>query len=180
MRLFAGVPISIENRERISRFTEKLRLSGCRAGWVRPDNLHFTLQFIGETPVAEQTQFRIALRAVQFRAFPVKIISAEIFPHEKPRILYLKIADPIPLARLAGDVSSVLRAAGFRSVDNRPFLAHLTLGRIRNSAEAATYEEKTLLGCHLEEKIDRFVLYESKLLPTGPEYNLLEQYECLS
>ena len=57
MRLFIGIPLPQEVRERLAG------LSGGLPGakWIAPDNLHLTLRFLGEVDGAQATDLDAAL-----------------------------------------------------------------------------------------------------------------------
>ncbi len=139
MRLFVAVHPGERFQRELSR-----RLDGWRArlplAWVRPDNLHVTLRFLGELPVASVPPLAAALReaAAGQPSFLLRPGGAGAFPHLRaPRVLFLHLESGGALERLAAAV----RAATDPCLpperrDDQPFRAHLTLARIREPLPA--------------------------------------------
>jgi 2'-5' RNA ligase len=77
------------------------------------------------------------------------------------------------LAALHRAVNDALRAVGFQP-ESRPFSPHLTLGRLREPADASFAR-----GVQFESPaftIDRLILFRSVLRPEGPEYSRLAEF----
>ncbi|MEI6500738.1 MAG: RNA 2',3'-cyclic phosphodiesterase, partial [Armatimonadota bacterium] len=51
LRLFFGLKLTDEVRPQVVELQGRLRGCGARVKWVEPENLHFTLRFLGEMPV---------------------------------------------------------------------------------------------------------------------------------
>ena len=58
MRLFVAIDIDEAIRQRIARFLEGVRGFAPEARWVRPDSMHLTLKFLGETDEATGERVR--------------------------------------------------------------------------------------------------------------------------
>jgi len=83
------------------------------------------------------------------------------------------------LAGLAGDIEQALEVIGFER-ESRPFSAHLTLARVRDSGVDRNLRQ--LLKNYTEVKIpqvsvDSVCLYKSQLTSDGPVYTLLRKIE---
>jgi len=101
---------------------EGLRRQGVRGTFTRPDNLHMTLAFIGETSQLKEIQ--AAVREVDVSPF-------EISPGGLGRfrdILWLGITGEQEMQRLANALRKSLTAHAI-AYDEKPFKAHITLVR---------------------------------------------------
>ena len=144
MRLFVAVDIDAVARGRIEAASNELRRvmerarSRARVGWVAPDRLHLTLQFVGE--VSEIAGAEVAARLgppFDQLAFALRFGSVGMFPPTgRPRVVWLG------LERGAGDLAS-LQAAVARRLEgvefrreSRPFSPHLTLARFKDGGVA--------------------------------------------
>jgi RNA 2',3'-cyclic 3'-phosphodiesterase len=179
MRLFVAAELDDAVRERAAAIQARLRRA-CEAdqrhtiSWVAPQNLHFTLQFIGgaEAGVARQVVEQLT---PPFDAPPVEVTVAGVGtfpPAGQPRVVWLGVADGgVSLAALAREVNGRLDAIGLPR-DDRLFRAHLTLGRVKGPTgsrfrEALAALRETAAGrC----RVDQVTLFESRLSPHGSTY----------
>ena len=179
MRLFIAVPIPESLKDRVGEILLPLRRTNADYKWVEPRNLHLTLAFLGETPEDRIPEIEAAIgKAVEGRgAFELAFGEFGAFDSlERPRVLWLGAREgSASLKEIAEGLLSALREGGLlpEKEKDRPFSAHLTLGRMRSPRDlhrlkAALKSPPSLegLGC----RVDRLVLYESKLSPRGPLY----------
>src|SRR5216684_4454630 len=61
MRLFVALEIPSAVRENLAELLKSLRSMSPQTRWVRPENLHVTLKFIGEVPETRLAAIRSAL-----------------------------------------------------------------------------------------------------------------------
>jgi len=179
MRLFTGVDLSEEIRERLERLLMHLR-PAAHLKWSPVYNLHLTLKFIGEWPEQKLPQLAEALRLVPARepiVAEVKGLGWYPNPHH-PRVFWVGVNAGEPLVALVRDVEAALVPLGIAKED-REFSAHLTLARIkdpvplqplRNSIAQLESLEFGSLG------IDRFYLYRSQPGSAGSIYTKLSEF----
>ena len=121
MRLFVAVEISPEVKASLQMAMDALRRQGT-GNFTRPENLHLTLAFIGET--ARVKAAVSAIQEVEAAAFSFTLSGIGRFGD-----LYWAGVAPSPaLAELEKQVSNLLQSQGF-SLENRLFRPHLTLCR---------------------------------------------------
>src|SRR5207248_1409265 len=99
--------------------------------WTRPEGIHLTLKFLGETDRVDQV-----IEALQgigpFEKFFVEVKGFGFFPDaRRPRVLWTGIEAPPALAELAGRVETAMEKLGFPP-EQRPFTPHLTLARFQS------------------------------------------------
>ncbi len=185
MRLFVALEIPAAVRDNLAALITELRelsakVADKRSRWVRQENLHVTLKFIGEVSPAKLEGIRDALSAIRSNA-PVEITIRGLgfFPDEQyPRVLWAGLDASANLPPLAGDIDGALETQGIER-ERRAFTPHLTLARI----EPPGLHEK--LRAAIQKNGARefgsfqareFHLIESKLKPSGAEYTTLASY----
>lgn len=170
MRLFAGWPLALEHKAVLETRITPLRAALPAASWARPEALHLTLLFLGETdpgrlPALIEGLDRLSGRA----AIPVEISGAGFFPDRKrPRIAWIGLEPSGPIR----DLATAVRAETGVVPDERLFHPHLTLARIRRSwgpGEVAQFVS-AFVGVKLEGILDRVVLFESRLSSAGAQH----------
>lgn len=145
MRLFLAVFPSLEAQElahaageAVRRGAEAAGVSARAVSWVKRENLHHTLRFIGE--VGEDGARRIEEAAFEAAkaepAFDAVLGAPGAFPSaRRARVLWLGLAEGSgALVRLAAMLERALARRGF-APEGRPFAPHLTLGRVRESGD---------------------------------------------
>jgi 2'-5' RNA ligase len=174
VRLFLAVFPPPEVQRAAAAVSDALRRPGDGVSWVKQDNLHFTLRFLGE--LGESGANRAAKAAEQaaskHRAFTATIGAAGAFPRPaKARVLWLGIeAGAAELEALARDLEAALRAIGFDRADHK-FTAHLTLGRVRERDQDWSERLAGVRAEPLSFAVDRIRLIESTLSPKGSRYD---------
>jgi 2'-5' RNA ligase len=180
MRLFVGLEIPSEVRENLAALLKSLRAVSPQTRWVRPENLHVTLKFIGEVPEAKLAGVRVALASVRSEQ-PVALDFRGLgfFPNEKhPRVFWAGIVASPNLKTLAADIDGATEKLGIPR-EQRPFSPHLTLARFEpprlpETLRAAIQENtgREFGSWHTSQ----FHLIESKLKRSGAEYTTVESF----
>ena len=180
MRLFVALEIPSAVRENLAALLKTLRAVSPRTRWVRAENLHVTLKFIGEMPETKLAAIRGALAGVRY-AQPVSLDFRGLgfFPNEKlPRVFWAGIEASPNLKTLAADIDKATEKVGIPP-EKRPFSPHLTLARFEppqlpEQLRAAIQENAARDFGSL--RAGEFHLIESKLKPSGAEYTRLESF----
>ena len=185
MRLFVALEIPSAVRDNLAALIEELRAIDAssaknKARWVRAENLHMTLKFIGNVDVGKLDTIRAALGEVSAGgAVELRFRGLGFFPNEKrPRVLWAGIVASPNLALLTAEVDARLEKLGIPR-ETREYAPHLTLARfdppgisekLRGAAEQnATREFGDL-------RTGEFHLFESKTRPSGAEYTRLSSF----
>jgi 2'-5' RNA ligase len=170
-------------RRRLAALAVELRRAAGRAAedvrWVVPENVHLTLQFLGAVPEERVADVEAAVRAIAGQARPLALEVKGVggFPNaRRPRVVWAGLqGDTEALAALVRDLGRRLAPLGFPP-EERPFSAHLTLGRARDARGAPG------LGGALAHAAEaapapwravEVVLIESHLSPRGPRYEAI-------
>ncbi len=134
MRLFVAIELPDAIKQEIAKVQEGLRKSGADAGWTRPEGIHLTLSFLGETAGEKVPEITSALMdAAKDRGrFRIEVSGAGAFPHARnPRVLWIGVkGDLDALTLLQASVERAMQGIGFEP-EARKFSPHLTLARIK-------------------------------------------------
>lgn len=179
MRLFTGIDLPEDVRERLERLLMHLRPCA-HLKWSPVYNLHVTLKFIGEWPQEKLPQLEEALKTVVSRG----PISADVkglgwFPNpHHPRVFWAGVHGGEGLPMLVKDIDTATATLGI-APEERAFNAHLTLARIKEPAplqglrSAIAQLESVEFGTF---NVDRFYLFRSQPGPAGSIYTKLSEY----
>jgi len=148
--MFVAIELSTSVRQKLAEHLNRLRDSvpDARASWVREENLHLTVKFLGNTPLTRVEALTTATERAASTCEPLEIVvgGCGVFPTRgQPRVLWIGIEDQVGrLALLHRALEDECAAADFPR-EERPFRPHLTLARIRRPHSsrqlAAMHEE---------------------------------------
>lgn len=118
-----------------------LRAAAPGARWHSPDTLHVTAAFLGETPPERLPElFAIAAAAEAAAPSPAEAVLCSLgaFPSwDAPRVVWAGVGrGAAEMRALVAALRPRLAAAGF-PVEDRPFVPHLTLGRLKDRRQGA-------------------------------------------
>lgn len=177
LRLFVAVSLPQEHLDRVRDEIAPLRARWSEARWMKIENQHVTLKFLGSTPPERLDDVRAAVRGVVSVHGPATIALSGLgaFPGpRRARVLWVGLDDPAELlASLARGLDDALEPLGYR-VEKRAFHPHLTLARWRTPQRIAELPELRLdLPPFAVEKVE---LFRSHLHPKGARYEVLEAW----
>ncbi|MBV9881254.1 MAG: RNA 2',3'-cyclic phosphodiesterase [Gemmatirosa sp.] len=148
---------------------------GDAVAWVPEPALHVTLKFLGEVGEIDVDRIAAALRARISSPEPLVLRLAGLgaFPSlRRPRVLWIGVAPNPGLAALYQEIERAAVAVGLPA-DDRPFHAHLTLGRVRDRGrkdDVSLAELATELEFRADAAIRAVDVNESTLGRDGPRY----------
>lgn len=181
LRSFVAVNLPDALREDIGRFIYSLRGSVRGVKWVKDENLHLTLKFLGDLDREALPAVTGALdRALAgLRAVRVSLRGAGAFPPRgRPRVVWIDMdAGTEGLALLQRSCEQALDPLGFPP-EGRPFTPHLTIGRARDLRDAGpllSALDAARGRSWGDFTADRVHLMRSELFPTGPSYSILHE-----
>ena len=175
MRLFLAVFPPPEVQRAACAAIETLRRPGDGVSWVKRENLHYTLRFLGE--VGEDGARRAAEAAVEAaaksRGFEAALGGLGAFPNaRRARVIWVGMSEGAEaLLTLARDLDQALARRGFGKPD-KPFSAHLTIGRVRAPGPDWTPVLAATPGVPGRFPVDRLCVVESQLNPRGSIYTV--------
>jgi 2'-5' RNA ligase len=152
----------------------------CGGRPVPETNLHLTLTFLGSVPESRLEELcaiaRLAAAALPADAAPLAVSLAALEHWARAQVLVALASAEEPrtlraagVAELARSLTTATAAAGF-SPDLKPFRAHVTVARkVSRPPRAVGMRE-------VQWSFDAFALVESRTLPEGPIYSVVESF----
>jgi 2'-5' RNA ligase len=180
-RVFLSISLTEKIKNRLSKYKENL--SSLPAKWVKRDNLHITLIFLGDSNEKEIGYIGEALKKESSKHSPFNLFLNKIsyFPENKipPRMICATGESTKEILDLRKGIEKALLERGVHfPLEMKKFNPHVTLARIRawdwRKIEPDERPEVTEdININLEVK--SIELVESKLKRGGPEYTILER-----
>ena len=177
MRLFVAVFPPPEVQSAAWAMAEPMRRQGDGVSWVKTENLHYTLRFLGE--LGEDGAGRVADAAREASAprpaFGATLGDLGAFPNpRRARVIWVSLsAGAKALIELSRALEEALRRCGFDRADH-PFSPHLTLGRVRvpNRDWTEPLGRAKIPNPEPSFVVDRLCVVESQLNPKGSIYRV--------
>ena len=183
IRSFIAIELPEEAREGLARLKKELEKDEHRfVKWVDPGGIHLTLKFLGNIPSKRVAEITEAIEeAVQgISPFHLEISGLGTFPSlRQVRVFWVGIGGEVDkLSRLQQNIDSALAVLGFAK-EERPFVPHLTLARLRPGAsllERRSFGEladSTIFEDKYHIEVEAVSLMRSQLTPAGAVYTRL-------
>lgn len=174
MRFFVAIDVNEQIRNKVIEIQNKLKHEDYKIKFVEPENLHFTLKFLGEVKdkdinfVCEQIEkvsrkidpFTIYITGLRYFGSPsyIKVIWANVKNGDKLVEIFTQLNKNLHKIRK----------------DEHEYKPHLTIGRILSISNKNELLKriKSLENVNFGElNIRKIILKESKLTTKGPIYN---------
>jgi 2'-5' RNA ligase len=148
--------------------------------WVKPDNIHLTLKFLGPTDegLVEPISAILANLCRRVPPFRPQIAGLGAFPNSRnPKVVWVGMpGGMIELAAFQQLLEDALAHLGFAR-EKRLFSPHLTLGRVKEGRGKKELEQ--LIEEYRNKDLgtvaaDTIVFFKSDLQPSGPVYSALK------
>ena len=184
MRLFIGVDFPKLVVDELCSLQNKIRDLVRGGRFPAPDNLHLTLQFLGETPESRITEIHRALSTVASRHAPFQLAVDDrigYFGSMNPvRVAWVGMkGDIAALSVIQADIAVTMRELGF-AAEERAYKPHITLAR-----DAFFRQSEVILkngGIDLPVtpfpwmRIEQFALISSEIVQGGRRYRPLATF----
>ena len=181
IRAFVAIEIGDAARAACAELIQRMRLMPARVTWVRPENLHLTLRFLGDV-----SEDQIATLAAQIRpelallaSFDATLRGVGVFPHpRRPSVIWTGFESAnSDVAAIQPIVEHAASAIGL-TPETRPFVPHVTLGRVRRESQKggvfAVLESVNPFATDAF-TVDAVSLFSSELTPQGVRYTRLHR-----
>ncbi len=169
MRAFIALSIPEDVKAYLSDVADALSRREDGVRWVRGENQHLTLKFLGEIDEEQKRKIVPLLNCVaeRFSEIRVSLKGIDGFPKKQvARVIVITLTDGVEeLKNLSGAIEDELAKIGFEK-ENREFVPHITLGRRKNPKPI----KDTFPIEPLQFVMDEIVLYKSILTPSGSIY----------
>jgi 2'-5' RNA ligase len=177
VRGFVAVLLPDGVRARLVATAVELRARAPGLAWVKAENLHLTLRFLGALDPGALERAREAVRAAAagIRPFTVTLGGLGGFPSPRaPRVIWAGVvAGGEALGALHAALEAALAARGIPA-EGRAFHAHVTLARARDPRDARGFGDMLERGPGFgEARVRALHLMRSELDPRGARYSVL-------
>ncbi|MBU1124599.1 MAG: RNA 2',3'-cyclic phosphodiesterase [Candidatus Omnitrophica bacterium] len=185
MRTFIAITLPQGIKEALSQVQNQLKKSGAEVRWVKPENIHLTLKFLGEIDEETLQSVCAALEGIscRHRFYTAEISSLGSFPRNaSARVLWVGIEqgkeETETLSQAIEDELSTKKIPR----EEREFQSHITLGRLTSNLNRFRLIEQLLLAAsRLKENklcfpVRSLTLYKSTLSPAGPGYEIIQEF----
>jgi 2'-5' RNA ligase len=177
MRTFIAIELSSELKQHLGDIARQLCRCDVTAGWVKPENLHLTLKFLGDIDDIQVPRLtaKISQLAQQHGAFTANLKGFGFFPSpQRPRILYVSIQEQIPFKQLVQHLDSLLEPLGF--APEQHFTPHITLARIKNFKNLERLRQRLDdMPFRQTFSFNAVTLFSSTLYTDGVRYQILQR-----
>jgi 2'-5' RNA ligase len=176
LRSFIAIELPEAVISALSEFQQELKKYGADVRWVKPQNIHLTLKFLGNIDDKDSDRIKKAIEGISKNCsyFDIRIKGTGVFPNMKnPRVLWIGVSENGILGGLQKAIEEAMSSLGFEKED-REFAPHLTLGRFRSSYGKESLLEKIELNRDREFghiPVRMVSLMKSDLSPAGAKYS---------
>lgn len=180
MKFRAFISADIQPNEGLSSLLRQLAMSRADLKVVRPELLHVTLKFLGDTDdgLVEEIGSAIGRATEEVAPFTVRLVGMGAFPSmSNIRVVWVGMDDGNVLGQIASRLDALMTPLGFER-DKKGFKPHLTLARARSGRNLASVQEIIRANAateYGEYPVDRILLKKSVLGPAGPTYSVVRE-----
>lgn len=175
MRLFVSIDIPVKLQEKLASIVPK-------HPDVKPtkkEQLHITLQFLGERSGKEAELIKQKLREISFNSFELWVQKIGAFPdQDKPRVIWAGVKHQKKLLTLQKNVATALSEFTEQGSDQK-FIPHITLARTKSALKTDLTDSLFGLIDPVNFFVDSFLLKVSELHPDGSQHKTIQTFESL-
>jgi len=181
IRAFIAIELPGAVRKALGELIQRLRADGLPLRWVRPDNIHLTLKFLGDIPPGQAAAVgdAVAAAVAGMAPFQLRAAGVGVFPSlARARVIWVGAAGGVEsLNTLHQQIDGALKQLGFAG-DERPFKGHLTLGRAKGRLDPERLKRSLKAAGAFDAgafPVIRLTLFKSDLKPFGAVYTPLRE-----
>ncbi|MDQ8201776.1 RNA 2',3'-cyclic phosphodiesterase [Pelagicoccus sp. SDUM812003] len=173
--------VAIDLPESVKAFLTQLRDDGLKGiRWVRPENQHLTMRFLGDIDEEAEKRLRAELSSVSVSRFTLPIGGFGTFPGKgDPKVLWIGVGSAHPLLfQLRQRIDDAVLKAGI-DCEMRDFVPHVTLGRCSSVSRASLRDLKKRVESADSPvfAVKTFSLFESRPSPIGSRYEIVDAWD---
>ena len=169
-RVFISIELPENVKKEIQRIQEKLHeFSGKKTEF---ENLHLTLKFLGEINEEKIEKVKEKLIEVKLKKIDCSIDEIGVFNEDFIKIVWIHLGG---CEKLQKEVDESLKDL-FKS--EKRFMSHITIARVKGVKDKKKFLEelKKIKFKKINFVVDKFSLMKGVLMPDGPEYKIIEEY----
>ena len=152
IRLFVAINCNDVTKNLLLSVQDNIKTQSLKGNFSRPENLHLTLVFLGETPEDQIPAICAAIKEAMrppIAPFTLTFLQTGCFRHSGKELWWIGAQQAGPsldiLKNLRQRITGGLSAANI-AYDDRPFKPHITLGReIKHNAPIAIRQQEIVL-----------------------------------
>jgi len=173
-RIFIALELSreaINEIKRIQKLIEKQRLFAGK--FTEPENIHLTLKFLGEISDEKIEEVKKRLKEIKLEKFNAELGDVRVFSKQFLKIIWIKLS-----GKVFGLQKSIDEALSGEFEPEERFMSHITIARVKNTADKKKLIEylESIKPSKINFKVEKFYLKKSELLPEGPVYEDVGEY----
>jgi len=173
-RLFVAVEIPGKIKEKILELQKNFEQHLNDVSWVKPENMHLTLIFLGEADYNHIPDIIAGLEELKENAFEVSLADIGGFPNlNRPHALWVGVKENPAINYLHKKISKSLSELNF-NLDDRKFFPHITFGRLKRPKTLKKLPSIQIdLGSFWAKE---FILFDSTLTQKGPKHKIIKKF----
>jgi RNA 2',3'-cyclic 3'-phosphodiesterase len=180
MRTFLALELSDSYRTKLTSLISKLKIfDNKNIKWVTPENLHITLQFIGETKESDLTDFCTFLDESYKNKAKLLFASKklDIVPNRDPKVIWIEMQNNDSwIINSHKKFKSFLNHKGYK-INKKSLRFHITLGRIKKKIDSNLVNQILSEQIELPNfSVENITLIKSTLRPQGPIYETIANF----
>lgn len=181
IRAFVALPLPDDLKDRIAVCLDRLRIHDTSIRWLRSEQMHVTLRFLGAVTAEQLEEIFSALSAMASTITPFSLgVSGlgQFPPRGVGRVLWAGLTGDLDaLGRLVLATEDVCERTGFPR-GARPFRPHVTLARPKSRPRSALMHalQEAATTNFGDFTADRISVYKSETRSTGPHYTILREF----
>lgn len=172
MRLFIALNFPTDVRAQIREILDTVRAQALQGRFVGDEQLHLTLEFLGDVAPSRISLIRQALDGLEEEPFTLRLTHAGAFRRREGDVFWLGVERSAPLTALQSALHRSLKEKGF-ALDDRPFTPHITLGRKVQLPQGFDPGALDEAAGQIEAPITTVDLMRSELSPAGAKYSVV-------
>lgn len=155
-RIFVGIRVG-DRPSTVNNLQDKFH----RFDWVRHENDHLTLSFIGRLRRSQKNLLIEALKKIHFTPFRIEFDRLEAFDSwSKPDVVWISPKPCDPLAQLHQQVREIISSLGIPQPE-RDFIPHWTIFRTRgHTLDESELQDLKKIEIYHSKIVDQVILFE--------------------
>lgn len=183
IRSFLAFELPEGIKKTVARISGEIRHSDLDARWVKPENIHLTVVFMGNIKSDELEFLGAEVEKVcsEYGIFDIALKGMGYFPNrQRPRVLWMGLDGNLErMSQFRDDLQKSLIVFGIKE-EKRRFIPHLTLARFRSMRNKGSELEGILKAYEVfespYESVSELFLFKSELKPGGAVYTKLKSW----
>ena len=176
-RAFIAIKLNEQLHKELEQLQNKLKVADADIKWVKPENIHLTLKFLGNVTDEQIEKVKNTLKKIasDIQSYQIHLAEIGAFPKlSYPRVIWVGMDEGAEECKaLAKSTEDAMEKLGFEK-EKRSFSPHLTLGRVRSAKNRQplikTVEKEKNFSSSSKLLVEEIVLFKSTLTPKGPIY----------